>query len=88
MTSITRRLNVSRDKRADKKAAYSKWLRDFKDATLINTYKSAGLVVPAGLASDEPYRPLQRRIERDTKTGAELQYVWFEQREGKKWHRL
>lgn len=87
MTSITRRLTVNRDRRATKKAAYARWLRDFKDATLINTYKSAGLVVPEGLMSDEPYRPVQRRIEVNEETG-ERQYVWFEQVGINKWHRL
>lgn len=88
MTSIVRRLTVNRDRRATKKAAYKKWLADFRDATLINTYKSAKLVVPEGLLSDEPYRPVQRRIERDPETGVETGYAWFEQREGSKWHKL
>ncbi len=85
MTSISRRLTVNRERRAAKKAAYSKWLRDFKDATLINTYKSAGMVVPVGLITDEVYRPLQRRVE--TNAEGVDEYVWYE-RAGNKWHRL
>lgn len=90
MTSIVRRLTVNRDRRAAKKAAYQKWLADFRDATLINTYKSAGLVVPAGLSSTETFRPAQRRLETTTlEDGSvvETGYNWFERRDNK-WHRL